>query len=198
MFRVMPRALLGRAQPPGACAPRPTRVQLRDGAAVSLRDATAGDVSRLRDMFFTLSQTTRYLYFCAGVPATDRWAERVAALGVAEGMASYAMVAEAGGALVGVARFDRAPQGSCAEIGILLADAWQSRGLGREVVARLRSVALCRGLSGFTATVLGENRRAWRLLHRAFPDMRSTWSYGQYTLSMPFTSLPVTSPVAER
>jgi RimJ/RimL family protein N-acetyltransferase len=163
------------------------RVQLADGAWVSLRDAQA-DGPRLREMFFTLSDATRYLYFCAGVPRNDLWAERVAQLGLADASRSYALVAEVAGTLVGVARFDREAHSSRAEIGILLTDAWQSRGLGREVVARLLAEATCRRLTGFTAVVLAENRRALRLLRRAFPTMRGTWSQGQYTLDMPFES----------
>ena len=160
-------------------------VRLPDGAVVALRDA-GDDVPRLREMFYTLSDATRYLYFCAGVPRNEIWAERVARIGVADGCTSYALVAEVAGKLVGVARFDRDTQGSRAEIGILLADAWQSRGLGRAVVARLRAEAMRRALTGFTATVLGDNYRAMRLLRRAFPAMRSSLTYGQYEVDMPF------------
>ena len=54
--------------------------------------------------------------------------------------------------------------------------------------------AMRRGLSGFTATVLGDNRRALRLLRRAFPNMQAEWSSGQYTLDMPFErNAPATS-----
>lgn len=166
-----------------------TDVRLADGAQVTLRGAHA-DAPRLRELFYTLSDTTRYLYFCAGVPKNALWAEQVAQLGVADGSASYALVAEAAGALVGVARFDRATEGSRAEIGILLTDTWQSRGLGRAVVARLRAEATRRALTGFTATVLGDNRRAMRLLRRAFPTMQAHWSLGQYTLDMPFDLEP--------
>lgn len=162
-----------------------TDVWLADGARVTLRDSHA-DAARLRELFYTLSDTTRYLYFCAGVPRNAVWAERAAQLGVAKRGASYALVAEAAGALVGVARFDRAAEGSRAEIGILLTDAWQSRGLGRAVIARLRAEASRRAMSGFTATVLGDNRRAMRLLRRAFPNMQAHWSLGQYTIDMPF------------
>lgn len=179
----------------GACSPPTATVRLRDGSSVHLRDATSADLPRLREMFFSLSDTARYLYFCVGAPANDIWAERVAALGRTDEHASYAMVVEADGAVVGVARFDHNLGSRSAEIGILLSDAWQSRGLGGEVVKRLRNEATCRALSGFTGIVLGENRRAYRLLRRAFPDMRATWSDGQYALSMPFTPLSAaTSP----
>src|SRR5258706_12821119 len=78
-----------------------TEVRLSDGATVYLRDACA-DAPRLREMFFTLSDTTRFFYFCAGVPRNDVWAERVARLRIADGHNSYAMVAETGGKLVAV------------------------------------------------------------------------------------------------
>lgn len=172
-----------------------TEARLADGARVRLRDARA-DAPRLREMFYTLSDATRYLYFCAGVPQNEIWAERVAQLGVARGNAEYALVAEVAGAIVGVARFDQAKTGGRAEIGILLTDAWQSRGLGRAVVAQLRAEATRRALTGFTATVLGDNRKAMRLLHRAFPTLRATWSSGQCTLDMPFELTP--EPARER
>jgi RimJ/RimL family protein N-acetyltransferase len=183
---------------PSGCPPAESQVCLADGATVRLRDATPGDAPRLRAMFFTLSESTRYLYFCAGVPATDAFAAQVAKLGLADGAASYAMVVEAGGTVVGVARFDRNAHTNFAEIGILLTDAWQSRGVGRAVVARLREEAGCRTLAGFTATVLGENRRAMRLLRGAFPDLRAAFAYGQYELTMPFAASTVAQPAAER
>ena len=182
---------------PCDCPPPPTTVRLRDGSAVRLRDAVASDLPRLREMFFSLSDTTRYLYFCAGVPRNEHWAERVAALASADQRASYAMVVEVEGAVVGVARFDRAADGESAEIGILLADAWQSRGLGGEVVAWLRAEADCRELTSFTGTLLGENRRALRLLRRAFPTMRASLSYGQFSVVMPFEPLAEAAPAGQ-
>jgi RimJ/RimL family protein N-acetyltransferase len=182
---------------PAGCPPVEIRVRLADGATVRLRDATPADAARLRAMFFTLSESTRYLYFCAGVPATDAFAAQVAKLGLADGFGTYAMVVEAGGTVVGVARFDRNTETNFAEIGILLTDAWQSRGVGRAVVARLREEADCRALAGFTATVLGENRRAMRLLRGAFPNLRAAFAYGQYELTMSFAASTATQPVAE-
>lgn len=177
--------LLSAIVPPARHRSVISRTRLPDGAEVTLRDAQE-DTALLREMFYTLSDTTRYLYFCVGAPRTSVFAERVAQLGIANGYDSYALVAEVAGALVGVARFDRATGSERAEIGILLTDAWQSRGLGSAVVARLRTEAVSRAVDGFTATVLGENRRAMRLLRRAFPAMQTAWSSGQYTVDMPF------------
>jgi acetyltransferase len=166
-------------------------VQLRDGAFVFLRASTCDDEASLRAMFYTLSETTRYLYFGAGVPSTEAWAARTAVLGLPAPNA-YAMLVQVGGQTVGFARFVPNKQGDDADIGILLTDAWQSRGLGREVVAFLRAEAESDAwtLRGFTTVVLGENRRAMRLLRRAFPDLRADFAGGQFYLTMPFMSPP--------
>ena len=162
-----------------------TDIRLADGAWVRLRDALEDD-SALRAMFYTLSDASRYMYFCAGVPQNAIWAERVAHLGCADGQRSYALVAEVCVRGVGVARVDRDASGERAEIGILLADAWQSRGLGRLTLARLRAEAARRGIAGFTATTLGDNRRMIKLLMRAFPHAKATWSHGQGDFDLPF------------
>src|SRR5262249_37846065 len=114
-------------------------------------------------MFLRLSDQSRYLYFCAGVPANETWAERFATLGCADGKTSHALVAEPGDArdgdreIIGLARFARSAQGQSADIGILLADAWQSRGLGGFVLDRLRLEARRRAVAVFRGQcTLGE------------------------------------------
>lgn len=163
-------------------------VRLDDGATVRLRPAEPADGARLRRMFFGLSERTRYFYFMAGVPPIEKFAERVAVLGAADGQSGYALVAEAEEAVIGVARFDRAADGSTAEIGILLSDAWQSRGLGRHVLDRLADEARERAVCAFSAHVLWENTRMLRLARRAFPRVRLDCGMGECELMMPLDS----------
>ncbi len=177
----------------------PEVVRLTDGSEVRLRDATPADADGLRRMFFQLGDTTRYRYFFVGAPSTPDWAERVVALGVADGARSYALVAElgveSGGDLVGVARFDRNDDGASAEIGGLLVDAWQSRGLGKHVIARLHLVARVWGITAITAHVLGENDRALRLVRREFPGAQTHWEQGVYDVRIALAPTPAPSPV---
>lgn len=167
-----------------------TKVRLVDGATVRLRPAGPGDRARLWQMFFVLSERTRYLYFMAGVPAIEKFAERVAVLGDVDGQAAYALVAEANDSVIGVARFDRGPDGSTAEVGILLTDAWQSRGLGRHVLDRLAAEARERAVCTLTAHVLWENTRMLRLARRAFPGVRMDCGWGECELVMPLEPEP--------
>jgi len=176
-------------------------VRLDDGATVRLREARSDDSGPLRRMFLQLSDQTRYLYFCAGVPANETWADRFATLGCADGQTSYALVAEPGDApdgdpdrdpdkdhgdheVIGLAHFVRSAAGESAEIGIMLADAWQSRGLGRFVLDRLRLEARHRAVAVFTGSVLWENRRMLRLVRRIFPHVKLSCSQGVCDLTV--------------
>src|SRR5262245_30813534 len=163
-----------------------TEVVLGDGATVGMREAQDEDWEALRRMYLGLTDRTRYLYFCAGVPATETWAERFAALGQADGQVSYALVATVADAVVGLARFDRGADGQSAEIGLLLADEWQSRGLGRLVLNRLTSEARRRAIGVFTGHALWENRRILRLVRSAFPHLDLACSQGDCEIIMSF------------
>ena len=166
------------------------RVRLPDGATVLLRSASDSDQDdeALRRLYFTLSDTTRYLYFCAGVPATPLWAERFVSLGHADGERSCVLVAEVDGELIGFARFSQgphpAPDDHSADMGIILTDAWQGRRLGAHMICRIATEALARGVTTFTTVVLWENRRMLRLAKRMFPGMRITYESGTCEISV--------------
>jgi RimJ/RimL family protein N-acetyltransferase len=161
-------------------------VTLTDGASVLMRDAQCDDWEALRRMYLGLTDRTRYLYFCAGVPANDAWAERFAALGRADGQVSYALVITVDDEVVGLARFDRRADGQSAEMGLLLADEWQSRGLGRLALKHLTDEARRRAVGVFTGHALWENRRVLRLARSAFPHMSQECSQGDCELIMYF------------
>lgn len=158
-------------------------VRLPDGAEVLLRGALPEDKAGLVEMFFRLGDDTRYRYFFTGVPSTTHWAERFTALGVSDGQSSYALLAQVGADLVGLARFDRAHDNTlAAEVGILLVDGWQSRGLGRSMLIRLSEEARRLGITTFTGRILGENRRALALARSVFMSPHVAWA-GEYEVT---------------
>jgi acetyltransferase len=170
----------------------PIVVRLDDGARVRLREARSDDGGALRRMFLRLSDRSRFLYFCAGVPANDIWADRFVALGRSDGRTTYALVAEPGDThdgdheIIGLACYVRKTSGPAADIGILLADAWQSRGLGRFVLDRLGLEARRRAVAVFTGTVLWENRRMLRLVRGLFPQAQLSCAQGMCDLTITF------------
>ncbi len=169
-------------------------VRLADGASVRLRavGSSGQDDDAFQRLFYTLSDTTRYLYFCAGIPATALWAERFGALSRTDGERSYVLVAEAGDELVGFARFSQGPHAEsderAADLGVLLTDSWQGRRLGGYMLCRLATEAMARGVTTLTAAVLWENRRMLRLARRIFPDVHITYASGTCELTIDLES----------
>jgi GNAT superfamily N-acetyltransferase len=157
----------------------PARVTLADGATVLIRAATLEDQEHLRAMFYRLSAESAY--FWAFVPAggRPRWAEILASLAIAEFPGQCALVACVDGETVGIARYDQAAGSQEAELGLVIEDRWQSRGLGRLMARWLASIATCQGISAFHARVLGENRRCWRMLGAVFARITVQWYSGE-------------------
>jgi len=169
-------------------------VRLADGASVRLRAVNSGgwDDDAFQRLFYSLSDTTRYLYFCAGIPATALWAERFGALSRTDGERSHVLVAEVGNELVGFARFSQGPHAEpherAADMGVLLTDTWQGRRLGGYMLCRLATEALARGLTTLTAVTMWENRRMLRLARRIFPDVHITFASGTCELTVDLES----------
>jgi RimJ/RimL family protein N-acetyltransferase len=167
-------------------------VRIADGASVRLRAASTDeqDDDAFRRLFFTLRDSTRYLYFCAGIPANAMWAERFVSLGHTDGDRSYVLAAEVGNELIGFARFSQNPHTDphTTEIGIILTDAWQCRGLGGHMLCRLAAEAQAREVTTFTAVVLWENRRMLRLARRIFPDAPIACAAGSCELTIDLES----------
>lgn len=165
------------------------QVTLPDGATVTLREATDEDAAGLREMAARLGPNTYWLYFHVGARYNDLWAERVAALGRRGGPDDYALVAEADGHIVGVARFEpvahaqdtttaSATGTEPVDIGILLADDWQERNLGRHVLYHLASEARRRAIPMMVGDILWENSRMQRLARRVFPGAQVKYMGG--------------------
>jgi len=152
-----------------ATRPRPamegTPATLRDGSTVLIRQVRRTDAPLLADGFARLSARSRQLRFLGpkkmlsaaelryltDVDHHDH--EAIGALSPAEGRG------------VGVARYIRDPDDpGAAEIAVTIADDWQGRGLGTELLVRLSDRARQAGIGRFTATVSADNVAMTRLL----------------------------------
>jgi GNAT superfamily N-acetyltransferase len=165
-------------------AGRGNEVALPDGTPVTIRCIEAADAFSLVRMFDRLSPESVYHRFFSPMPQPRR-----AALLHLAGLDSElheAMVAEIGGEIVGVARYDARPGEDDAEVAVIVDDAWQDRGLGTQLLHHLARVAARRGLVAFRAVVLGENRRALPFLRRLSPGADVRFRDGEYQVYAPF------------
>jgi RimJ/RimL family protein N-acetyltransferase len=154
MFNHHVRTVLPRPRP----AAEGTPTVLRDGSTVLIRQVRSSDAPMLADGFARLSARSRQLRFLGpkkmlsaaelryltDVDHHDH--EAIGALSPAEGRG------------VGIARYIRDDDDPrAAEIAVTIADDWQGRGLGTELLARLSERARQGGISRFTATVSADN-----------------------------------------
>jgi ribosomal protein S18 acetylase RimI-like enzyme len=105
-----------------------------------------------------------------------------------------AVVAVVGGEVVGVARYDRSTvDPSAAEFAIVVEDAWQGVGLGRQLLLELIALARRRGVRTLTASVQHDNDRVIGLIRQLLPG--STFRDDDDVLAVE-SPLPVTDRLA--
>lgn len=140
------------------------RVRLRDDSEVAIRPITADDRPRLSRAFKQLSPRSRYLRFQAPMPElTERQLSYLTDVDHHDHEALVAL--DDAGDMIGVARYVRVDP-EAAEFAIAVADEWQGRGLGTELLDRLVERARDEDVRRFNAVVLAENAEAIRLLER--------------------------------
>lgn len=102
-----------------------------------------------------------------------------------------ALVAVVGGEVVGVARYDRSPgDPGTADVAVVVEDAWQGVGVGRQLLAELTALAGRRGVRRLTADVQTDNDRMVGLVRRLLPGAVLTPVHGVYAVQSPLTGAP--------
>jgi GNAT superfamily N-acetyltransferase len=71
-----------------------------------------------------------------------------------------------------------------AELALVVEDAFQRRGIGRQLFRRLEELASRRGIKTFTADVAGSNLPAQNLLHRAGRPIHGQFDAGQLRFTL--------------
>ncbi len=154
-----------------------TQVGAGASVAAALRPARAADAAALADFFAGLSAQTRYLRFFAPVtpgPAMLR------ALSGADGRADV-VVAVRGGVIIGhaMAVDQGGPRGArAADVGVVVADAWQGQGVGPALLRALIASARARGVTSLTMDVLPSNHRMLAIIAATWPAARAEDSGG--------------------
>jgi GNAT superfamily N-acetyltransferase len=146
---------------------------------VATRPVRPDDDERLVRMWPRLSPETVYRRFHAPLRSLPR--ATVRHLVDVDHDLREAVVAEIGGEVVGVARYDRSPvEPASAEFAVVVEDAWQGLGIGRQLLTELTDLAVRRGVRRLTATVQHDNQRMLHLLRRLLPDPRLVRDVGVY------------------
>lgn len=133
-----------------------------------IRPARPDDDERIRRFVTRLSLHTQTLRFFTGIGTPA--ASLVRAL-IAVDDHRDALVATLEGEIIGHAMSYRGGVADI-EIAAVVADEWQGKGLGPHLIDTLLFRAVVRGAKTVGMDVLGENRRALRMIRRLWPDAR--------------------------
>jgi acetyltransferase len=147
-----------------AIHPYPTRLvsewRASDGERVVLRPIRPEDAEIEQAFVRKLSPESRYFRFMDTIrELTPQMLVRFTQIDYDREMAFIAVTGEKDSETeVGVARYVTNPDGTSCEYAIVVADEWQRRGLGRQMMAQLIDVARARGLAHMIGHILATNR----------------------------------------
>ncbi len=156
---------------------------LTDGGTVHLRPIRPDDGDRLVTFFHRWSAETVYRrFFTVRSDLTSTEVDRFVNVDYDD---RVAIVAELGGEMVALARYDRLPDTDEAEVAFVVEDAHQGRGLGSVLLEHLAAAARERGIGSFLAEVLPGNRRMVGVFTDAGYVARREYGDGVVRLSFP-------------
>ena len=155
--------------------------------AVATRPVQPDDRLLFRRLWRRLSPDTVYRRFHAplhGLPP-----EAVERLVTVDHDLREAVVGLVGGEVVGVARYDRpSADPSTAEFAVVVEDAWQGVGVGRQLAREVTQLAAQRGVRTLTASVQPDNDRVIALIRRLLPGSTFTVDDDVYAVESPLSS----------
>jgi acetyltransferase len=144
------------------------RWKLADGAVVTVRPIRPEDAEMEASFVRNLSLDTRHMRFMVGL--SDLPPEvlfRFTQIDYDRELALVAVVERGGEEVeIAVARYMTAGDGRSADVAIVVADAWQGRGIGARLFGLLVDTARARGLHRLAGETLAENTAAIALVTR--------------------------------
>jgi GNAT superfamily N-acetyltransferase len=161
--------------------------------AVATRSVRPDDASLFCRLWERLSPETVYRRFHAPLRRPPVGADRLVRV---DHDLREALVAVVGGDVVGVARYDRSQADrSTAEVAVVVEDAWQGVGVGRQLLEQLTGLAARRGVRTLTATVQQDNDRVIGLIQRLLPGSTFTPDADVYDVESPLRAPALLQPV---
>jgi acetyltransferase len=159
------------ALPRSAIRPYPIRYvsdwALKDGASVHIRPIRPEDEPMVIAFHAGLSEQSVYMRYLQPLSLAVRTGhDRMIRICFNDYDREIALVAERAGEIAGIGRLIKLSKGNAAEWAILIADKYQRKGLGEELLRRLVQIARDEKLSCFVADIHPENRGMQRVAQK--------------------------------
>ena len=159
-------------------------VVLRDGGGARVRPIRQDDAEHIRSFFERMGPESRYYrFFRVKNTLEPKEIEHFTNVDYHDRMALVALQDDE---MIAVGRYDRlGSHPELAEVAFAVVDAHQGRGLGTMLLDLLTGYARARGVTGFRAYVLGENRQMMRVFRNSGYELTRTIDSGVFTVDFP-------------
>lgn len=142
-------------------------VTLADGASLVIRPISPADADIEQEFVRNLSNESRYFRFMDALrELSPRMLSHFTGVDYDRHMALVAVALNSGETEVAVARYIVAPDDRSCEFAIVVADAWQRRGVGTLLMNALMDAARGRGLTIMFGEVLASNHKMLDFMRR--------------------------------
>jgi GNAT superfamily N-acetyltransferase len=183
------------------CAPDEYRFTLPNGRRLRIRPLRPGELHLVRDLCSRLTLRTRHLRFFSPSPVVPETLMRM--LADVEDTRRMAMIAELdeGDRRVVALGNAIAIDDDRAEVGLVVADAWQRQGIGVILAARLLRAADARGFKQFLVHGLWNNPAVRPLLSHTAEVVSANMRYGVaeiHFIRRPFADSVSTDPACSQ
>ncbi|MFW6196266.1 MAG: GNAT family N-acetyltransferase [Thermoplasmatota archaeon] len=160
-----------------------------NGREYFFRPMKPTDEELLKDLFYSLSDESRYKRFMSArkdMPHERR--QEFVQINYKKEMAIVVIDPDIEGPhrMVGVGDYQVKEGQNIAEVSVMIRDEYQDQGIGTVLLEYLTMIAKQRGLYGFTAEVLAENRKMLRVFEKMGYDIEKQREGGEYILRMRF------------
>ncbi len=156
---------------------------------IFFRPAKPSDEDLEREFFYSLSDESVYYRFFNIVKAMPH--EKLQPLVNIDYRSEMAIAGFAGDPgeeeMIAIGRYKIDPADNLAEIAFLVRDDWQQRGIGTFLFNKLTDIAVKRGIGGFKAEVLAQNRKMMYVFHKSRFPVKTKLEDGSYYLEIRFT-----------
>ncbi len=156
-----------------AIHPYPTELvsswQLADGTDITLRPIRPEDAEIEQDFVTNLSDNSKYFRFIQTFDAlTPQMLARFTQIDYDTEMALIAVINDekTDARAIGVARYVSNPDRESCEFALTVADEWQNKGVGRELMQHLMSIAKDRGIEVMMGEVLRNNSKMLKMCQK--------------------------------
>jgi acyl-CoA hydrolase/GNAT superfamily N-acetyltransferase len=175
-------------------------IELRDESKAFMRPLKLTDESRLREMFYRLSDKSVHDRFFRAIETMPH--EKLQEFLRVDYAADMAMVVLTDSSeeadLIGIGHYSNHPQINLADSAYLVRDDWQGKGIGTILLNTLIRIAQSHGIAGFTADVLAINSGMLRIFQKCGYAVQIEVEEGECRVTIPFdTRMPARSPEAE-